>query len=73
MRHIVDNETAVTDITDVFAADGERLLNLLVEKQSEESTEAFKELKNKRDDLLKELSIASKNLKTQRRQVRDIK
>jgi hypothetical protein len=73
MRHIMDNETAVTDITDIFAADGERLLNLLVEKQSEESTEAFKELKNKRDDLLKELSIASKNLKTQRRQVRDIK
>ncbi|KAF3044766.1 hypothetical protein E8E12_010410 [Didymella heteroderae] len=72
MRHIVDNETAVTDIADVFAADGERLVNLLVEKQSDESTEAFEELKSKRQDLLKELSNASKNLKTQRRQIRGI-
>jgi len=70
MRHIVDNEIAVTDIADVFAADGERLLDLLVQKQSEETTEAFEDLKNKRDDLLKELSDASKNLNKQRRQVR---
>jgi hypothetical protein len=70
MRHIVDNETAVTDITDVFAADGERLLNLLVEKQSKESTEKFQELKSKRQDLLNELSNASKSLKAQRKNVR---
>ncbi|KAJ4408102.1 hypothetical protein N0V91_003450 [Didymella pomorum] len=72
MRHIIDNETAVTDITDVFATDGERLLNLLVERQREESTEAFADLKNKRQDLLKELSDASKKLKKQRKQVRNM-
>lgn len=72
MRHIVDNETAVTDIADVYAADGERLLNLLVEKQSQEFTEAFEELKNKSNDILKELSDTSRSLKSKRRQIRDV-
>ena len=70
MRHIVDNETAVADIADVFADDGERLLDLLLERQSNESAEAFQELASKRQDLLKELSDASRNLKTQRKQVK---
>lgn len=72
MRHIVDNETAVTDITNTFAADGERLLNLHIEKQSKEFTEAFEGLESKREYLLNELTSASKNLKSQRGQVRGI-
>lgn len=71
-RHIVDNETAVTDITDVFAKDGEHLLDLLLEKQGKESAEAFQNLANKRQELLKELSDASKSLKAQRRQARSV-
>jgi predicted Zn-ribbon and HTH transcriptional regulator len=70
MRHIVDNETAVTDITDVFVGDGERLLDLLLERQSNESAEAFQELAKKRQDLLNELSNTSKSLKALRKQVR---
>ncbi|KAJ8116470.1 hypothetical protein OPT61_g2121 [Boeremia exigua] len=70
VRHIVDNETAVTDITETFANDGERLLDLLLERQSNESAEAFQDLTSKRQNLLKELSDASKNLKLQRKQVK---
>ncbi|KAF1924377.1 uncharacterized protein M421DRAFT_424830 [Didymella exigua CBS 183.55] len=72
VRHIVDNETAVTDITDVFAADGERLLDLVVERQGNESAVAFGELSSKRQDLLNELSNASKNLKSLRKQTRAV-
>lgn len=72
VRHIVDNETAVTDITNVFADDGERLLGLLVERQSDESAASFQELKSKRHDLLQELSNASKNLKAQRKHIKAI-
>ncbi|KAF2630575.1 hypothetical protein BU25DRAFT_418948 [Macroventuria anomochaeta] len=72
MRHIVDNETAVIDIADMFADDGERLLGLLLERQSNESAVVFQELASKRQDLLRELSDASKNLKAQRKQIRAI-
>jgi hypothetical protein len=70
VRNIVDNETAVTDIADVFAGDGEHLLNLTLEQQSEESARAFQDLASKKQSLLKELSDASKELKTQRKRVR---
>lgn len=70
MRHIVDNETAVTDIADIFANDGERLLNLMLERQNKESAEAFQNLANKKQDLLKEFSDTSKNLKQQRKRLR---
>lgn len=73
MRHIVDNETAVTDIADVFAKDGERLLNLMIERQNNESAEAFQNLASKKQDLLQELSDASENVKLQRKQIRDAK
>ncbi|KAH6612490.1 hypothetical protein C7974DRAFT_323017 [Boeremia exigua] len=72
VRNIVGHETAVTDIADVFANDGERLLNLLLERQESESTEAFQELMTKKQSLLKELSDTSKNLKLQRKQLKDI-
>ncbi|KAJ4988352.1 hypothetical protein SVAN01_06130 [Stagonosporopsis vannaccii] len=70
IRHIVDNETAVTDIAGVFANDGERILNLMLERQNNESAEAFRTLARKKQDLLKELSDASKNLKQQRKELR---
>lgn len=72
MRHIVNNETAVTDVTDVFAEDGERLLGLLLERQSDEFTKVFQELAGKRQELLKEFSDASKSLKAQRKQVKSV-
>lgn len=72
VRHIVDNETAVTDVTDTFAEDGERLLDLMLERQSGELAESFQELTKKRQDLLKELSNTSKSLKAHRKQVRAI-
>lgn len=71
-RHIVDNETAVTDITDVFAADGEHLLDRLVDRQGAESAEAFDELESKKQNLLGEFSNVSKNLKAQRKRIRAI-
>ncbi|KAJ4312221.1 hypothetical protein N0V94_007564 [Neodidymelliopsis sp. IMI 364377] len=70
VRNIVDNETAVTDIADVFAGDGEHLLSLTLEQQSEESARAFQDLASKKQSLLKELSDASRELKTQRKRVR---
>lgn len=70
VRHIVDNETAVTDISDAFADDGERLLGLFIERQSDESAKAFRELAARKEDLLKELTDASKALKRHRKQVK---
>lgn len=70
MRNIVDNKTAVTDIADVFAEDGERLLDLHLERQCGESAEAFQELASKKQDLLKELKEAPKHLRQQKKEVK---
>lgn len=71
VRNIVDNETAVANIGDVFADDGERLLGLFLERQRTEFAGAFQELNSRKEDLLKQLTDASKNLKKQRKQVKD--
>ncbi|KAF1358104.1 hypothetical protein EJ07DRAFT_125600 [Lizonia empirigonia] len=72
VRHIVDNETAVTDITEAFADDGERVLDLLLERQRVEHADAFENLANKQQELLKALCDTSKSLKAQRRQAKTV-
>ena len=70
VRSIVANETAVTDIANVFAEDGERLVDLDLERQCSESAEAFQELASMKQDLLKELTETSKHLRQQREEVK---
>lgn len=72
MRHIVDNETAVTDITEAFAEDGERVLDLMLKRQGVEHAEALENLANKQQELLKALCDTSKSLKAQRRQAKTV-
>ncbi|KAF2993311.1 hypothetical protein E8E13_000621 [Curvularia kusanoi] len=68
VRHIVDNETAVTDVADAFAEDGERLVDMALERQCEQSAKAFQELAGKKQELLKEFTAASEHLRLQRQQ-----
>lgn len=72
VRHIVDNETAVTDITEAFAEDGERVLDLMLKRQGVEHAEALENLANKQQELLKALCDTSKSLKAQRRQAKTV-
>ncbi|KAF9692539.1 hypothetical protein EKO04_009664 [Ascochyta lentis] len=69
VRHIVDSETAVTDIADVFGDDGARLVDVLLERQGVECGEVFEKLEKKRGGLLEALSEASERLKAERAQV----
>ena len=70
VRSIVANETAVTDIANVFAEDGERLVDLDLERQCSESAEAFQELASMKQDLLKELTETSEHLRQQREELK---
>ncbi|KZM21139.1 hypothetical protein ST47_g7717 [Ascochyta rabiei] len=70
VRHIVDNETAVMEIADVFGDDGVRVVDVLLERQGVACAEAFEGLESKRRGLLEELTGASRSLKAARQQVK---
>ena len=69
LRHVVDSETAVTDIADVFASDGEHLLNGILQRQHSDYNELRVEMALKKKALKKELENAVKALAKERQRV----
>jgi hypothetical protein len=72
MRHIVDNETAVTDIAQIFARDGEHILNSLLQRHDSDYGIVFSNMVNKKKDLEKELEHAAKHIAIERIRVNAI-
>lgn len=67
LRHIVDNETAVSDIVDMFAKDGEYMLESWLRRHDAEYNIVFQDMENKIKELKKDLGMAVKQLKERRR------
>ncbi|KAF2134168.1 hypothetical protein P153DRAFT_363152 [Dothidotthia symphoricarpi CBS 119687] len=72
LRHIVDNETAVADIADVFARDGYHLLNQLLERQESAYSQVFDDLNKKKADLTTELESVAKRLAKERKRIKAV-
>ncbi|KAF2185137.1 hypothetical protein K469DRAFT_688338 [Zopfia rhizophila CBS 207.26] len=68
LRHIVDNETAVNDIVEQYAKDGERLLTLLLEEHKENLNTLFEGIDEQKDGLRGELTELAKRLVREREQ-----
>ncbi|KAF1845849.1 uncharacterized protein K460DRAFT_116217 [Cucurbitaria berberidis CBS 394.84] len=69
LRHIIDNETAVTDIAEIFVRDGEHVLNALLQRHDRDYDHVFHDMENKTKGLKKELERAAKNLLKERKRV----
>jgi hypothetical protein len=67
MRHIVDNETGVTDIAETFARDGEHVLNSLLQRYDGDYDDVFQGMEGKKKDLQRELERAVKQMADERR------
>lgn len=72
LRHIVDHETAVTDIADVFASDGDFVLNEVVQRHKRQSAELWKDMEQKKRTLRKEMEAVARELIDQRKRVADM-
>lgn len=70
LRHVVDNETAVTDIADVYASDGEHLLKTMFARQDQEYQELWDDMDAKKVALRKELEKSTRALAKERQRVR---
>ncbi|KAJ4370538.1 hypothetical protein N0V83_005059 [Neocucurbitaria cava] len=69
LRHIVDSETAVTDIADIFARDGAHILTTLQQRHDSDYHHVFQDMAVKMEGLKRELERAAKDLLTERRRV----
>jgi hypothetical protein len=69
LRHVVDNETAVTDIAEMFATDGTHLLTELLRKQDSEYKVLWKDLDDKKTALQKEMETSARALRRERKRV----
>ncbi|KAH7391857.1 hypothetical protein BKA66DRAFT_525520 [Pyrenochaeta sp. MPI-SDFR-AT-0127] len=72
LRHIVDNETAVTDVAEVFARDGEHLLESLLKRHDREYDIVFQDMENKMKGLKRDLETSIKQLTKERRRLKAI-
>ncbi|KAF2854794.1 hypothetical protein T440DRAFT_464932 [Plenodomus tracheiphilus IPT5] len=69
LRHVVDNETAVTDIAEIFERDGEHVLHSVLERHGGAYDHVFHEMDVKRKGLQHELQDVAKHLAKQRRRI----
>jgi hypothetical protein len=69
MRHIVDNETGVTDIAETFAKDGEHVLNSLLQRHDGDYDAVFQDMESKKKGLRGELERAAKQMAEERQRV----
>ncbi|CAO2648982.1 Nn.00g099310.m01.CDS01 [Neocucurbitaria sp. VM-36] len=69
LRHIVDSETAVTDIAEIFARDGSHVLDTLRQRHHSDYDRIFQDMENKMKSLRRELERAAKDLSKERRRV----
>ncbi|KAG9196403.1 hypothetical protein G6011_01524 [Alternaria panax] len=72
MRHIVDNETSVTDIAEMYAQDGEHVLSTLIRRHDIDYMHVFQEMENTKANLRKELERAAKQMAKDKRRVSSI-
>jgi hypothetical protein len=69
LRHVVDNETAVTDIAETFATDGAHLLEKLLDKHDNDYKGRWKDLDVKKTALYDEMESSAKALASERKRV----
>jgi hypothetical protein len=69
LRHVVDNETAVTDIAETFATDGAHLLKNLLGKHEGEYKGLWKDLDAKKTALQEEMESSARALARERKRV----
>ncbi|CAN9427747.1 unnamed protein product [Alternaria alternata] len=67
MLHIVNNETSVTDIAEMYAKDGDHVLNTLIQRHDTDHTQVFQEMENTKASLRKELERSAKQMAKDRR------
>ena len=72
LRNIVDNETAVTDIAEVFSRDGEHVVESLLQRHESAYEDVFQDMDKKKKDLHTDLEKAAKRLKRERRRVQSM-
>ncbi|KAF2015720.1 hypothetical protein BU24DRAFT_422032 [Aaosphaeria arxii CBS 175.79] len=70
MRHIVDHETAVTDIVDTFNRDGEQLVSDFSERNEEEVVKILDDINNRRASMQSEFQRVAESLREERRRSR---
>jgi len=68
-RHVVDNETAVTDIAEVYANDGEHLLNSLLERHNGAYEGMWDDMETKKARLRREMEVSVRALDKERKRV----
>ena len=68
-RHVVDNETAVTDIAEVYANDGEHLLNSLLERHNGAYEGMWEDMETKKARLRREMEVSVRALDKERKRV----
>jgi hypothetical protein len=66
VRHVVDKETAIDDIAEMYAKDGEHLLNTLVERHSGEFESMLNDVEKKKDNMRSEYEGLAKRLARER-------
>ncbi|KAF2034647.1 hypothetical protein EK21DRAFT_55988 [Setomelanomma holmii] len=69
LRHIVDNETAVTDIADAYASDGEHLLDQVLRHHNAAYADAWENMETKKRAMRKDMEKSIKTLAKGRRKV----
>ncbi|KAF2242773.1 hypothetical protein BU26DRAFT_555433 [Trematosphaeria pertusa] len=69
VRHIVDNETAVDDIAQMYAQDSEHMLRTLIDRHTGESDTMFKNVEKKKGKVQKASEQLLKKLGKERQQV----
>ncbi|KAI8935768.1 hypothetical protein NX059_007288 [Plenodomus lindquistii] len=72
LRHVVDNEAAVTDIAEIFERDGEHVLRSLLERHDGDYEHVFDELDVEGKRLQNELQDVAEHLAKQRKRIRAI-
>ncbi|KAH4005021.1 hypothetical protein HBI55_125860 [Parastagonospora nodorum] len=69
LRHVVDNETAVTDIADVYANDGEHYVNELLQRQETECKQLWNNMNGNKSALKNEMGTSLAALATERKRI----
>jgi len=69
LRHVVDNETAVTDIADVYANDGEHYVNELLQRQETECKQLWNNMNDNKSALKNEMGDSLTALAKERKRI----
>jgi hypothetical protein len=73
LRHVVDNETAVTDIAEMYENDGEHVLKDVFERQDKKYNEVWDDMDVKKAVLKKEMEKSTRALAKERQRINSLK